>query len=393
MSKPSVAIIGAGVPGLSAAARAAAAGCEVRVIERAHPAAGSSGRSAGVFNINAIDALNNEVRIRSRELLDKFERENGLPLARIGYLRLAKSPEHLRLFEDTIAFQEEQGVEARSRIVSVDELSGIVPHLRVDDLLGAIWNDRDGHLDGHLLCTVLLERAQANGAVLVPRAQVVDVARGTKHRHLLRTTNGDFEADVVVNAAGPWAAQVGELLDAPLPLVNQVHEVIKIRLPPVIDYVVPQVQDYIPGGEEAGYFRQEGPHRMIGGLHTYDILDRKGSEDPDNYRQVVDWETLEAVGQYVERRLQVDGLGFAAGWTGLYPISADGQFVVGPYAADQTIVALGGFGGAGVCSGVSLGEVAAEWILFDEPRSVTRASALVPDGRRDARQDRVDVTA
>ena len=42
---------------------------------------------------------------------------------------------------------------------------------------------------------------------------------------------------------------------------------------------------------------------------------------------------------------EVDGLGFETGWTGLYPISSDGDFVVGPYESDETIFACGGLGG------------------------------------------------
>jgi sarcosine oxidase subunit beta len=75
----------------------------------------------------------------------------------------------------------------------------------------------------------------------------------------------------------------------------------------------------------------------------------------------------------------VDGLGFEPGWTGLYPISSDGQFVIGPYEHDATIVAAGGLGGNGVTSGVALGRVATEWAVLGEPTSVVGTEALLPD--------------
>ena len=307
MSNPSIAVVGAGVAGLSTALRAAELGCEVTVIEREHPAAGSSGLSAGVFNINSTELLQVEVRVQTRALLDRFERENGLHLARIGYLRLARNESHVAMFEEVVALQRELGVEP-SRIVDPARAKQIVPHLRTDDLVAAIHNPRDGHMDGPLLCGVLAERAEAAGATVLHRTRVSGHQRAGG-RHRLLTSAGEVEADVVVNAAGPWAAEVGELLGRPLPLVNQLHEVIKVQLPPAVDYTVPMVQEYIPGEEEAGYFRQDGPSSMIAGMHTYAALDRLGSADPDDYRRSVTWDTWEAVAKHVSERLVVDGLG------------------------------------------------------------------------------------
>lgn len=385
MSQPAVAVIGAGVAGLSAALRAAELGCAVTVIEREHPASGSSGLSAGIYNINSTELLQVEVRVRTRALLDRFEAENGLPLARIGYLRLARKQAHLELFEQVVALQRELGVEP-SRIVGVEEVRAIVPHLRTDDLLGAIHNPLDGHMDGPLLCGVLAERAEAAGAAVLHRTGVRGYERGGERRHRLLTDGEPVEADVVVNAAGPWATAVGELLGHPFPLVNQVHEVIKVKLPPAVDYTVPMVQEYIPGEDEAGYFRQDGPDSMIAGMHTYSALDELGSADPETYQRTVTWDTWEAVAEQVSNRLQVEGLGFETGWTGLYPISADGDYVVGPYEADETVIACGGFGGQGLTAAVSVGPLAAEWAVHGEPRSLPGATAWLPDrpGLREA---------
>jgi sarcosine oxidase, subunit beta len=377
---PAIVIVGGGVGGLSAALGAAELGCsDVVVLERQHLASGSSALSAGVYNIQATDPLNIEIRVKARRLLDLFEQENGLHVSRIGHLRLGRRPEHLELFAETLALQRQLGEEP-SRLLEPEEARELVPHLRIDDVLGAIFNPRDGHIDGPLLCNVMAERAQALGVRIVPRAEVVGAERTPGGRHRLRTASGEvYEADVVMNAAGPWAQHVGELLGAPLPLVNQVHDIIKVKLPAAVDYVVPMVQEYIPGDEEAVYFRQDGPDSLIAGMHTYEVVERFGAADPDDYRKTIPWESWEEASVRVSERLLVDGLGFEPGWTGLYPLSADGQFVVGPYAADDSIIALGGFGAAGVNSGITLGRVGAEWALFGEARSLSEAEQLLPD--------------
>lgn len=378
MSKPTIAVIGAGVAGLSAALKAAELGAEVTVIERAHPAAGSSGLSAGIFNINSTEPLQVEVRVQTRNRLDTFERENGLHLARIGYLRLARDERHVDLFKEVIAIQEELGAEP-SELVDPQRIEEIVPHLRTDDVVAGIYNPLDGHMDGPLLCSVLAEQAEAQGATVLHRTSVVghEVLAGGNRR--LLTTAEPVEVNIVINAAGPWAMEVGEILGAPLPLVNQLHEVIKVKLPAAVDYTVPMIQEYIPGEEEACYFRQDGPDSLIAGMHTYAALHKLDTADPDSYQKSVTWETWEAVAQHVNNRLRVDGLGFETGWTGLYPISADGEYVIGPYEADSTVIACGGFGGQGLTAGVSVGPLAAEWAILGEPRSLPGAVAWLPD--------------
>lgn len=375
MSHPSVAVIGGGAAGLSTALAAAELGCEVTVIERDRLASGSSSRSAGIFNICGTEPLQIEVRVRTRELLEKLERENGMRLERIGYVRLARSEANVRTFEDVVALQRELGAEP-AEIVDAGRLREIVPHLRTDDLLAALYNPSDGRMDGRLLCRLLAERAEASGATVIQGTRVVGAERANG-RHRLLTDRDPISADVVVNAAGPWAMEVGELLGQPLPLVNQAQEVIEVDLPPAVDYTVPMVQEYIPGEERAGYFRQNGPGKMIAGMHSYSALER-GSADPETYEAAVAWETRDAVAQRVGSRLQVDGLDFQPGWRGLYPVSTDGEFVVGPYEADPSVVACGGFGGQGLTSSAA-GQAAAEWIVFGEPRAMPAASAWLPD--------------
>jgi sarcosine oxidase, subunit beta len=378
-ARPSIAVIGAGVAGISVALRAAELGCaQVKVLERAHVAAGSSGLSAGVFNINATDPLNVEIRVQTRAMLQLLERENGLHLAHIGHLRLGRNERHVDLLREVISMQAEHGVET-SVLLDPEQIREQVPDLYLDDVLVGLWNPWDGHLDGPLLCGALAERAEALGVEILPKHRVEAWQRREGGGHLLRTTAGEIAADVVVNAAGPWADRVGELLESPLPLVSQVHDVIKVKLPPAIDYTVPVVQEAIPGEEAAIYFRQDGPDSLIGGEHTYSVIEELGSADPDDYRKTIPWETWEEVASRISARLPVEGLGFEPGWTGLYPISADGRPIIGPYQHDESIIACGGLGADGVTAGVTLGRVAAEWAVLGEPQTIGDAAALLPD--------------
>jgi glycine/D-amino acid oxidase-like deaminating enzyme len=379
MTTPSVVVIGAGAAGMNAALQLAELGCtDVTVLERKHVASGSTALSAGVFNINGTDPVTVELRVAARNLLDIYEAEDGLHLARNGHLRLGRKERHVAMFEETVAQHRELGVSDPSVLLSPDEIARLAPEVVLDDVIAGMYNARDGHMDGPLLCGVLADRARTHGVEIVTNSPVLEATRAGG-RHRVRTPDATYEADVVINAAGAWADRVGELLGAPLPLVNQVHDVVKVKLPAARAAALPMVQEYNPGDEEAIYVRQDGPDSLIGGEHTYVILDKLDPADPDDYRQTVPWEVWESVAKRISARLNIEGLGFEPGWTGLYPLSADSEFVVGPYEHDASIVAFGGLGGAGVNSGVGLGRVVAEWILHGEPRSIPGAARMLPD--------------
>jgi sarcosine oxidase, subunit beta len=379
MKRPSIAIIGAGVGGCGAALRAAQLGAgEVIVLEQEHPASGSSGRSAGVYNVQTTDPLNIEIRARARELFFQLEAEHGLRLSRIGNVRVARSGPQLDQLAAAVDVQRRLGVRD-SVLLDRGALQRLVPDLRAGDLAGGLLGPNDGHLDGHQLCDVLLAAARRLGAQVRARTGVLGHDRDRPGRHRLVTTSGDVTADVVINAAGAWAGRVGAMLGHELPLVPQVHEVVQVRLPRALGYTVPMVNLYMPGDQgEALYFRQDGPDTLIAGLHTYLIQEQLATADPDHYPRRVTDSSVERVAEAMTGRFLVDGLGFKPGWTGLYPLTVDGRFLVGPHEQEPTVVACAGFGGTGVTSGPICGFIAAEWAVLGEPVTVA-AGALLPD--------------
>lgn len=380
MTGPGIAIIGAGVGGCGAALRAAQLGAsEVVVLEQEHPASGSSGRSAGVYNVQTTDPLNIEIRARARELFFRLEAEEGLHLSRIGNVRVARSEAQMDQLTTAIGVQRSLGVHD-SVLLDRAALQQLVPDLRTDDLAGGLLGPNDGHLDGQQLCDVLLAAARKLGAGVRVRTSVRGYDRDRSGRHRLITPSGDVTADVIINAAGAWAGRVAALLGHELPLVPQVHEVVQVRLPRALGYTVPMINLYMPGDRgEALYFRQDGPDTLIAGMHTYLVQEQLATADPDHYRRRVADSYVERVAEALTDRFLVDDLGFKPGWTGLYPLTVDGAFLVGPHEQDGTVIACAGFGGTGVTAGPVCGFIAAEWALLGEPVSIPGAGALLPD--------------
>jgi sarcosine oxidase subunit beta len=388
---PSVCVVGAGAIGLASAFALARRGAtEVTVLEAQHLAAGSSGLSVGIVETQYPLPLDIELRVRSMELFDELEREHGLRIVRNGYLRLARSPAALAIFEESVRVQRSLGVQDAC-VLDREGVARLVPDMAVGDVAGGLYGPSDGFLDGHLYCGLLAQLAQARGVRVLSGQELLGAHRvtggreppgghaGLGGRWRLRTGVGEFACDYVVDAAGPWAARVATLLGHEMPLSPQRHQAVVVHLPRELPYVMPSVTDYTPGSGERGlYFRHERASTLIAGLHTEEALEPVA--DPDHYARGADPDFLETVAERLAARLpSLAGARLAQGWAGLYPVSPDGLPQVGPLPGCPGAILAGGAGGAGIQLSPAIGELVADWILTGEPRAVSDAARLAPD--------------
>jgi sarcosine oxidase, subunit beta len=379
-SKTSVAIVGAGAVGLSAARALAELGVEdVVVLERTHPAGGSSGRSVGVVETQYVDPFDIALRVPSKRVFEQLERDHGLRFTRNGYLRIGHTAEDVARFEHSVAVQRELGIDD-AVVLDAAGIGARFPDVRSDDISAGLYGPSDGFVDGHLYCALLAELAQAKKGV-----RLVQQTRLTGHevlpdgRHRLLTTAGEVVCEHVVNAAGAWAQEVGELLGVATPILPQRHEAVSMHLPRTLDYMMPEVMDYAPAEGRSGlYFRHETFDMFLGGLHSEEAV--HPVVDPDDWHEGVEQSYLEQLAELLPFRLpSLVDIRLGRGWAGLYPVSPDGRPLVGPCPEDPSVVAACGVGGYGIQVSPIVGQLAAEWIVFGEAHSLgAEALELLP---------------
>jgi glycine/D-amino acid oxidase-like deaminating enzyme len=380
MALPAVAVVGGGAVGLSCALHLVRLGClNVSVIEREHLAAGSSSLSAGIYTTQYITPRDVEFRVKCYELLVELERAGHLDIVRNGFLRLGHNEATLKQLERGAAIQHEFGV-SDARVLGPDELADLIPQMRCTDVLGGLFGPSDGYIDGHQLCSAYQRLAEADGARVLQRTALVGARRLPSGNLVLQTSNGEVSCDVVINAAGAWASQVGLLLEAPIDLIPQRHQVCLAVLGEPLGYRMPSVMDYIPGSGDVGlYFRDEGGNQLLAGLHTNDVLEGV-CDDPDEYKRSADNEYVEEVAAKLLARLPgLADIGLRPGWAGLYPNSPDGEFIVGSRKDRPEVVMACGVGGLGLYTSPMVGRLAAEWAVYGEPRSFDRGEDFAPD--------------
>ena len=346
--KTSVAIIGGGAVGLSTAWHLVDRGVtDVTVLEADDLAAGSSSRSAGFIESQYVDPLDIELRARSMHVFRRLQRDAGLEIMEIGYLRLAPDDGALEAFEESARIQRELGID-ESTVLDADGVRRLIPWLHGDGVAGGLFGPRDGRIDGPAYCRILAGLA-ADGGARVRTGQRVVAVTSTASGHRIETQDGLVDCDVLVNAAGPWATSVGELLEVDVPVVPLRNQIGIWRLERPLDRVMPMVMDYIPHTGTRGLYvaTYDDAQHVLAGLHSEEIVGE--AVDPDDYDQRADEDYLADTRAALERRMPDLRLGeVERAWAGLYPVSRDGLPLVGPVPGHPTVILAVGGGGSGI---------------------------------------------
>src|SRR5437899_370601 len=208
----SVVIIGGGVVGCSIACHLAGRGVrDVVVLERETVGSGTTSKAAG--GIRAQFPTETEIRfsLEAIEVFERFEEEFGVDpgYKKIGYLFLVSDPDDLRGFEPRIALQRRLGVDVR--VIAPADAKKLVPALRVDDLVAAVWGPGDGLAGPAEVTNGFARRARERGVKLAEGVRVTAIERAGDRVTGVTTTDGAVSAPLVINAAGPVGATVGRL--------------------------------------------------------------------------------------------------------------------------------------------------------------------------------------
>jgi glycine/D-amino acid oxidase-like deaminating enzyme len=183
----------------------------------------------------------------------------------------------------------------------------------------------------------------------------------------------------VVDAAGPWASGVGGLLGVDVPVHPLRNQIGIWRLERPLERVLPMVMDYIPHTGTRGLYvaTYDDADHVLAGLHSEEIVGE--AVDPDAYDQSADTDYLADTQAALESRMP--GLRLAQverSWAGLYPVSPDGLPIVGPAPSNPSIILAVGGGGSGIQMSPIMGALAADWIAFGEPRSLSDGQRVAP---------------
>lgn len=237
-----VVVIGAGVVGSGLAWRLARQGIAVTLVERDHPASGTTGSSFSWYNANAkrpedyfrLNLAGMEAHHALRaELGDAPWMHEGGNLVCTGRSVWIDSSEHEEDLESRIA--ELDRWEYPSRWLNRVEAEELEPNVRFEDAIHRFaYFPSEGWIDGPLLARSMARMAGEAGATLCFGCEVTDIEQQNGRISGVRLANGDLIAvDQVVNCAGPWADRIAEMAGRALPLAPTLGFITRLGGAPV----------------------------------------------------------------------------------------------------------------------------------------------------------------
>ncbi|MDX1611530.1 MAG: FAD-binding oxidoreductase, partial [Candidatus Thermoplasmatota archaeon] len=330
-----VVIVGAGVNGLGTAYELARRGFEdVVVLEKRYPMYGGSGRNGGGVRAQWASLSNLEL---ARDAIPRWKRmasELGLHtwFRQDGYLMLAPDEATRRALRGRAAFQRAKGVP--TSVVSLEEAQELAPAVDVSNYTGASYCPEDAVIFPWPVVNGLREAIDRSDVQLHTRTPVTGFQTESGRITAVETTKGTWEADWVVNAAGPWSRNLAELGGVQLPNEPVRHQIfVTEALKPVLD---PMVVDLGTGL----YVSQDGRGELVAGLG-----------DPQDLEEV----TTEASFGFLPRiaRGLVDLIPSLSSvramrqWAGCYDVTPDHVPNLGPHPDAANFLQLNGFSGHG----------------------------------------------
>jgi sarcosine oxidase subunit beta len=353
-----VVIVGGGVIGVSIAYHLAMrkAG-RVLLLEKGQLGEGSTSRCVGGIRTQFSTEINLLFSLESLKTFGQFQDEFGVDpeFRRIGYLFLATSPVEMQVFKENFRLQRKFDIPVE--LLNGDEIERRWPYLRTDDIVGGTFCPWDGHAGPSEVLVGFAAAARRAGVKIHEGVEAVGIEVNGGKIESVTTKEGEISTRVVVNAAGPHAAQIGEMagVDVPVkPLRRQIFVTAPFRL---TEQAIPLTIDFHRGW----YFRREVDGFLL-----------SGPLDPESsFNLNVDYEAMaEAVGDAIYRVPALEEARIARGWAGLYEISPDNHAILGRVPEVEGFVLANGFSGHGFQHSPAVGKVIAELIVDGEAKTI-----------------------
>jgi len=356
MNKANIVIVGAGISGLSIAYNLAKKGMkDIAVIDKQYITSGSTGRCGAGVRQQWGTRLNCILAKKSIEFFETAQEELGydkdIEFKQEGYLILSTSKNEDEVFDKNVALQNSIGIP--SRRCTIEEALEIVPHLNPKAFTSASYCNTDGHVNPFLMSEAYYLAAKKLGVKFYFYEEVksIEVTGSTIQKVI--TDKHEFLTNKVVNAAGGFAREIGEMVGLEIPVFSENHEILATE--PTRRIQGPMVMSF-----SKNIYCQQVPHGSF--------LMGRGNKDATRDHDISSsWQFLDEMAKTVCHILpEVGKLRVIRTWGGSYNISPDHQPIISDVTDLPGYYIACGYSGHGFMFAPITGELISQMVLQEE---------------------------
>ncbi len=337
---------------------------DVVLVERADLTSGSTFHSAGLVGQLRSSLSLTSMMMSSVALYRELATEVGLETGwrEVGSLRLASSPERMEEIARQSGWAKTFGLPLE--LISAAEAQELFPPMSIEGVLGAAYLPTDGYIDPSQLTLALAEGARRRGGEVQTHTRLQSITVRNGRVAGVVTDKGDIETEIVVNAGGMFAQELGALAGVNVPIVPMAHEYLITR-PSGLSHDLPTMRD----PSLLVYFRPESGGLIMGGYER-DPLPWSLDGIPADFNGKLldeDWQRFEPLLENAIRRVpSLEELEVVKLINGPEAFTPDGEFILGPSDVRGFWVAAG-FCAHGLAGAGGMGKLVAEWIVEGTP--------------------------
>lgn len=352
-----VVIVGAGIVGTSIAYSLIRKGVrDIAIVEMKHPSWGSTGKAAGLVTHQLWNPLDIElVKMSLQDFRKASEHSTSADLLRpLGMVTLAEADEDKRALSQIIRSVRAAGIGIEE--LDADAVKEIYPGIAVSKDCGGSLCRSDAYVDPTGYVAAICQRAQADGAQVFVREEVVDIETSKGSVRGVRTRRRHYKTRKAVVAAGVWSRHIVQMSGVDLPLKPYRTQALLLNAAWMNER--PMLHD--PGQQL--YLRPDTPTRILVGDGTELV-----ESDPTAFDEQPSWQFQEEVSRKLTHRfLAAKTAQVSGGWAGLCSSTPDRFPLLGQYQLEGLYVACG-FQGTGIMRGPAIGRITADLILGEKP--------------------------
>src|ERR1700688_2052075 len=358
-------VIGGGVGGSAILYWLARLGWDdIVLVERSRAPSGSTFPSAGLVGQLRGSLSLTQMMMNSVDLYRALGKEVGLETGwhEVGSLRLASSQERVEELSRQAGWAKTFGLPLE--LVSAQDAQRMFPPMSTDGVLGAAFLPTDGYIDPSQLTFALVEGARRRRAEICEDTRVTGIEVEHGRVRGVVTDKGNIEAELVVNAGGMFAPEVGRLVGVNVPLIPMAHEYL-ITKPSGLPLDMPTMRD----PSLLVYYRPESGGLIMGGYERDPAPWSLDGIPPDFNGKLLepDWDRFEPLmTNAIVRTPSLKDAPVVLLVNGPEAFTPDNEFILGPSEVRGFWVAAG-FCAHGLAGAGGMGRLVAEWIVDGPP--------------------------